>query len=153
MILGIGHFSYSVADAGAAASWYATNLGFQLVTRQRQENTYTRRLLGIPDAVIEVALMRIPGGDATPWPLLELISYIRPSVSGATARAGMRSFCHLSLIVDDIEGEFQRLSSQDVSFTSPPVVITAGVNRGGLICYLNDPDGNTLELFQAPRSS
>jgi hypothetical protein len=35
-----------------------------------------------------------------------------------------------------------------VEFCSPPVAITAGANRGGFTCYLRDPDGITLELFQ-----
>ncbi|MCU1488601.1 MAG: Glyoxalase/bleomycin resistance protein/dioxygenase [Acidimicrobiaceae bacterium] len=151
MILGVGHFSFSVSNAGAAASWYTAALGFEQIYSQRQENAYTRRLLGVPDAVIDVALMRIPGPENGHWPLLELISYVSPPLTGGTVRPGMTSFAHLSLLVDDLEHEFRRLSALNVSFTSPPVAITAGVNHGGLICYLNDPDGNTLELFQAPK--
>ncbi|MBI4251593.1 MAG: glyoxalase, partial [Candidatus Tectomicrobia bacterium] len=33
----------------------------------------------------------------------------------------------------------------------PPVDINDGPNKGGLVVYMEDPDGNTLELIQPPR--
>ena len=39
-------------------------------------------------------------------------------------------------------------TAQGVRFKSPPVTITAGPNKGGLVAYLFDPDGYMLELFQ-----
>jgi hypothetical protein len=46
-----------------------------------------------------------------------------------------------------------RLPIQGVRFKSPPVTITAGPNRGGLVAYLFEPDGYQLELFQPPQPS
>jgi extradiol dioxygenase family protein len=45
---------------------------------------------------------------------------------------------------------YRRLSANGVHFISEPVAITAGINAGGATVYLEDPDGNTLELITAP---
>lgn len=67
----------------------------------------------------------------------------RPSLS--TANVGT---AHLSFVVTDIDAEYRRLAGHYVDFVSPPVDITEGMNTGGRACYLRDPDGITLELFQ-----
>ena len=43
------------------------------------------------------------------------------------------------------------LSNHGVRFRTGPVSITAGPNRGGLVVYLYDPDGFTVELFEPAR--
>jgi catechol 2,3-dioxygenase-like lactoylglutathione lyase family enzyme len=55
---------------------------------------------------------------------------------------------HLAFLVSDIIERFNRLSSLGVSFRNPPVLITEGTNRGGMVCYFHGPDGETLELLQ-----
>jgi catechol 2,3-dioxygenase-like lactoylglutathione lyase family enzyme len=53
--------------------------------------------------------------------------------------------------VDDLWEEYRRLVALGVRFKSEPVDITSGRNAGGKAVYLTDPDGITLELFEAPR--
>ena len=52
--LGVFHFSFTVSDLDAAIAFYRDQLGFTFVHRQVQDNAYTRRLVGYPDARIEV---------------------------------------------------------------------------------------------------
>ena len=148
MIQAVGHFSFTVSDVERAAAWYASHLGFDVAHRQRQDNAYTRELVGIDDAVLDVAMLRHP---ATPAVVLELIEYVRPRSTGKAPAPGEPGFAHLSLLVDDIRSDHRRLTAADVRFRSAPVEITAGVNAGGFVCYLVDPDGNGLELFQPPQ--
>ncbi len=39
-----------------------------------------------------------------------------------------------------------------VRVVSSPVPITQGANKGGLVIYLEDLDGNTLEFIERPSS-
>lgn len=150
MITGLSHFSFTVSDVGRAAAWYVSQLDFELLRRQRQDNAYTREFVGVPGAVLEVAILAQPGQTGPHGVLLELIEYVQPISSGVQPEPGGIGFCHLSLTVDEIHDEYRRLSANGASFRSEPVAITAGANAGGFVCYFTDPDGNGLELFQPP---
>jgi catechol 2,3-dioxygenase-like lactoylglutathione lyase family enzyme len=120
------------------------------VHRQRQDNSYTAALVGIPGAVLEVAQLAVPdvpSGVSTH--VLELIEYERPRGLGArelpTNDVGA---AHLALVVTDIDERYERMRRQGVNFRNPPVLITEGANQGGYACYFADPDGITLELLQ-----
>ena len=147
MIRHIGHVSFTVSDVDVAAAWYVDHLGFELLHRQRQDNAYTRELVGVPDAILEVAVLRAPG---EPQLALELVQYAQPSPPGEPPLPGTVGFSHISLTVDDIQSQHRDLVEAGVRFRSPPVEITAGINRGGVVWYFTDLDGNGLELFQPP---
>jgi len=143
------HFSFTVSDIDASVRWYRDVLGLELVHRQRQDNDYTRTLVGIPDAVLEIAQLRVPGtAPAMSTHMLELVEY----VEGAGETFGLRpndvGAAHIAFVVTGIHEEYERLRSLGVAFRNAPVEIAAGVNRGGYSCYFSDPDGITLELLQ-----
>jgi catechol 2,3-dioxygenase-like lactoylglutathione lyase family enzyme len=150
-VLGVWHFSFTVEDIDRSLDFYCGLLGLELVRRQVQDNAYTRRLVGYPDADLEVAQLAVPGqprGISTHD--LELVSYRRPrGVRGdlATPNPGV---AHMAFAVEDAVATYTRLLSHGVVFVSPPNLIEAGVNRGGHACYFRDPDGITLELVQPP---
>lgn len=150
MIADVLHFSFTVSDIEESISWYTDVLGLELVHRQRQENAYTQKLVGIDGAVLEVAQLKIPGLDsAYSTHMLELIEYVEargdhPS-DLPTNQVGV---AHLALLVTDIHDRFARMSAKGVRFLNPPVEITEGANAGGWACYLRDPDGCTIELLQ-----
>jgi catechol 2,3-dioxygenase-like lactoylglutathione lyase family enzyme len=148
MIRGLSHFSFTVSDVDASASWYVEKLGFEVRRRQRQDTPYTADLLALPGAVLEVAILDPPCRAGEGTPALELIQYVTPVPVGEPPLPGMRGFAHLSLVVDDIHALHRRLADCGVLFRSPPVAITAGMNTGGYVCYFVDPDGNGLEIFQ-----
>jgi catechol 2,3-dioxygenase-like lactoylglutathione lyase family enzyme len=143
---GLSHFAFTVSDIETSVHWYEVILGLRLVARQRQDNAYTRQMVGFADAVLEVAEFEIDPQNANLR--LELIQYVSPlghRTSLSTVNVGV---AHLSFIVPDIESEYRRLEGLGVEFISPPVDISEGMNKGGRACYLKDPDGITLELFQ-----
>jgi catechol 2,3-dioxygenase-like lactoylglutathione lyase family enzyme len=150
MIKGLSHFSFTVSNVEASSAWYVEHLRFELLRRQRQDNAYTREFVGVPGAVLEVALLRLASETTGNDALLELVEYVQPLGAGKQPAPGDVGFSHLSMEVDDIHDEFKRLSQQGVSFRSTPVAITAGTNEGGYVCYFVDPDGNGLEFFQLP---
>jgi resuscitation-promoting factor RpfA len=54
----------------------------------------------------------------------------------------------VNLDVDDIQSEYERLRAKGVQFVREPSVEATA--DGMIIATLQDPDGNTLQLFQAP---
>lgn len=148
---GVWHFSFTVSDLDRSVAFYRDLLGFELVHTQEQDNPYTRRLVGLPDAVLRVAQLAIPGqprGLSTHD--LELVEYVRPKGVRGDGRICDPGAAHLAITVSDARGEHERLSAAGVRFVSAPNAITAGVNEGGFACYFHDPDDIVLELLEPP---
>jgi lactoylglutathione lyase len=149
MIADVLHFSFTVSDIERSVRWYVDVLGLELVHRQRQDNEYTQRLVGIPGAVLEVAQFKLTTVDP-PYSthMLELIEYVEQTGARPDLPINNVGVPHLALLVNDIHDRYERMAAQDVRFVNPPVEITAGVNKGGWACYFRDPDGIALELLQ-----
>ncbi len=148
---GIWHFSFTVSDLDAAIAFYRDLLGFELVHRQTQDNEYTRRLVGYPDAVLEVAQLAAPGeprGLSTHD--LELVRYHAPDGRPSNREIRDPGQAHLAIAVDDAAATYERLRAAGVQFVTPPNEITAGVNLGGKACYFWGPDDIVHELLEAP---
>jgi catechol 2,3-dioxygenase-like lactoylglutathione lyase family enzyme len=150
MIADVLHFSFTVSDIERATEWFVRVVGLELVHRQRQENEYTRTLVGMPDAVLEVAQLAVPGvPPARSTHMLELVEYVRPRGEGrGESPTNEPGAAHLALMVTDIHRRYARMRQEGVRFKNAPVSITAGANKGGFACYLDGPDGITLELLQ-----
>ncbi len=148
---GVFHFSFTVSDLDEAIAFYCDLLGFTLVHRQVQDNEYTRRLVGYPDASLEVAQLAAPGqprGLSTHD--LELVSYRSPEGRRWQTEIRDPGQAHLALAVADADQVHARLSAAGVKFVSPPNQITAGINAGGKACYFWGPDDTVHELLQPP---
>lgn len=150
-MLGVWHFSFTVADVDRSVAFYRDLLGFELVHRQDQDNDYTRRLVGYPDADLRIAQLHVPG-----QPLgasghdLELVEYRTPRGAPLDPQRHRPGAAHLAMCVSDATAEYVRLRAAGVRFVSEPQHITEGVNTGGRTCYFLDPDDITLELVQPP---
>jgi lactoylglutathione lyase len=149
MIADLLHFSFTVSDIERSTAWYTDVLGLELVHTQRQDNEYTRKLVGIPEAVLEVAMFKIPNLESKySTHILELIQYVAPEGKTLPLATNNVGVAHLALMVDDIHERHIRMAEQGVQFRNPPVEIMAGTNKGGWACYLHDPDGITIELLE-----
>lgn len=149
MIRAIWHAGFTVSDLNRSLAFYVGLLGFELVDRQLQDNDYTARLVGIPGACLDVAILAVPGvrqGDSSHD--LELIQYVHPAGKPLPQEVNDPGAAHLAFAVSDIAAEYERLCAAGVSFVSSPNVVTTGVNAGGSTCYLYDPDGIVLEMHQ-----
>lgn len=150
-MIGVWHFSFTVADLDRSVAFYSDVLGLELVHRQEQDNAYTRELVGFPDASLRIAQLAVPGqprGVSTHD--LELVEYVAPRAEPTDPMRNRPGAAHLAFAVDDAVGTYERLRDLGVEFVSPPQAITEGINRGGFTCYFLDPDQITLELVQTP---
>jgi catechol 2,3-dioxygenase-like lactoylglutathione lyase family enzyme len=152
MLADVLHFAFTVSDLERSVAWYTEVLGLEVVHRQRQEPGYTRTLVGIPDADINVAMLKVPGLDSRySTHMLELVHYIAPPGEKVDMSTNNVGNAHLALLVDDIHERYECMLAAGVTFRNPPVEITTGTNAGGFACYLRDPDGITIELLEPSR--
>lgn len=152
MIHGFWHVSFTVSNIDASVKWYTEVLGLEYVRGQVQQNEYTSKLVGYPDAHLKVAQLRVPG-QTIPRSRhhIELVEYIHPRGEDIPLDTNRCGVGHWAFMVDDIHAEFDRLKGLGVQFKAEePVAIEAGVNKGGYTIYFTDPDGITLELIQPP---
>jgi catechol 2,3-dioxygenase-like lactoylglutathione lyase family enzyme len=154
MWLGVVHTGFTVSDLDRSVRWYEDVLGLELIKRQLSDNSYTRTIVGMKDAILDIAFLGFPQGSGAPaGQVLELMSYVSPKgdrIDLSTCNVGVG---HVALRVADLRREYERLLRFGVEFRNPPVEIDAGLNRGGFACYMRDPDGITIELIQPTSSS
>jgi catechol 2,3-dioxygenase-like lactoylglutathione lyase family enzyme len=114
---------YMVDDVEAAVDFYTTHLGFSLITSY-----------GPAFADVERGDLRLLLSGPTS-------SAGRPMPDGR--RPGPGGWNRIHLIVDDIEGEVERLRAAGVRFRNEVIS-----GPGGRQILLDDPSGNPIELFQ-----
>ncbi len=150
MLLGIWHVSWTVTDIERSMEFYKT-LGFELIHFQEQANEYTEKLVGLPKAHLKAALMKM--ADVEPGlsgHVIELIEYVSPKGQQIDARPCDINAAHMAVITDNAHELHERMVKAGGNFVSPPVAITAGINKGGFTCYMRDLDGFVIELMQPP---
>jgi catechol 2,3-dioxygenase-like lactoylglutathione lyase family enzyme len=149
VLSGIHHTSFTVADMDRSLGFYRDVLGMEVLFDQEGTAAYLARITGFPGARLRIVHLRLARGSDH---VLELMQYREPvgrPISGQTCDLGS---AHLSFLTDDIVAAHEHLIAHGTRVRSEPIPITAGRNRGGFGFYFLDPDGTTLELFQAPRS-
>jgi catechol 2,3-dioxygenase-like lactoylglutathione lyase family enzyme len=147
-VTGFNHVGIQVRDVERSARFYADLLGFEPVSRFSKSDPYVQKVVGYhPDVILEVAILRIPGSDA----YLEILEYRGVDgtpVDPATANPGTAHFC---VYVDGLDELHRRLVDAGVEFVSEPQTPTSGMNTGGRLVYMIDPDGIRVELVESER--
>ena len=144
----MNHTGFVVSDMERALEFYQDLLGLKQERNQILEGEFISELVGYPDARLHIVYL----GTGDLRHSVELIQYLNPA--GTTAAMPERhqvGASHLGVIVDDLDAFYAELSSRGVRFVSPPAIRPGAVypmaSKG---CYMQDPDGNWLELLERP---
>ena len=144
MIKAIEHFSFTVSKLEDSLDFFCNKLGLEATTIVEVENKDVQKIIGIPDAVLRISLVRFPDNRN-----IELIQYIQPegkSLDLATCNTGV---AHIAFEVSDITSLYKELSGQGITFLSPPVWTKSNEGKGTWgVCYLRGPDNITFELIE-----
>lgn len=147
MIRRLEHVGISVADLGRSIAFYRDLLGLEVVFRDRFEGSRYAMLLGFDRVSGTVALLE--KGNIR----IELFEFADPEPRCGKADRPVcdHGITHFCLAVENIEGEYDRLSAAGTRFHGPPVTFP-GVGKAA---YGRDPDGNVFELIEiySPDSS
>ena len=145
MITGVHHFSLSVADVDRSMAFYR-EFGFELVSDREVAGDYVEVITGVPGA--DVRIVHLTGFGHN----LELLEYRRPRGASRARDFQDVGSAHVCFLTDDLDAECERLRARGVPFRSPgPVTTTSGPNRGGKGIYVEDLDGNGVEIIQLAR--
>lgn len=125
MITGLGHVAFRITDLEKSLDFYCNKLGFREVFRLEKEGEFSPWIVYIQinaDQFIEL----FPGaqGEATRWPPV--------------------GYTHFCMIVDDIHQTLKELAGRGLPITGEP---TLGLDNN-LQYWIDDPDGNPIELMQ-----
>jgi glyoxylase I family protein len=140
----LDHAGITVSDLDASINFYVKELGFELLVRREGLTLpHIRALVGHPEAVLDVAMLGVPGGSK-----LELVRYA--ASAGGAARNGSNDsgVVHIAFRVPDIEGLIARLRASGTPFFSEPQTSPAGPTAGSRFVYCRDPDGAIIEFIQ-----
>ena len=125
--LGVARIRYMVADIPASVAFYKDKLGFKVAA---QSGTFFA-LLTRGDVQLLLSPVKGPGGASQPMPNGE-----RPAPGG---------WNRIVLYVDKLDDSIKRLEKTRAHFRN---AIESG--PGGRQILLDDPDGNPIELHEAP---
>ena len=129
MITGIGHVAFRVASLQRALDFYCNKLGFSEAFRLEKE--------GQPSPWI-VYIQVAPGS------FIELFPDPQDAPGALPARDPRASYKHVCLLVDDLPATLRELAERGLEISGSPV---RGMDTN-LQYWINDPDGNPIELMQ-----
>lgn len=144
----IHHAGLTVRDLDRSLAFYRDSLGMEpMMDVQHRVGGYWGEIVGYPDVDVRFVHVAFPGDDRR----LELVEFRTPEPRGDAGEPRDVGVTHVCLLVDDVAALAERLERAGGTSYSAPVKVTEGPNAGGVGLYLRDPDGITVELFQAPR--
>ena len=140
MITSMNHTGFVVADLDKAVAFYRDAMGLAVdVTRERKGGPITQ-VVGYEDAHLKIALLSMGNGHT-----LELIQYVHPKgTARPTDERNHLGATHLAFNVEDMEQTVEHLIGHGAQGLNPPVEVMPGRK----VCYLQDPDGNWIELLE-----
>jgi catechol 2,3-dioxygenase-like lactoylglutathione lyase family enzyme len=148
MITGVHHLSLSCSDAERSLAFYRDLFGMEVVSdRETEAGGFVERVTGIDGARVRIVHLHGHGLN------LELLEYKAPRGAPKAREPNDAGSAHLCFVTDDIESDLARLAQAGAPLLSRggPVTVSGGPNDGGRCAYVEDPDGNAVELVQLAR--
>jgi glyoxylase I family protein len=141
MIVRMNHVSFTVSDLDRAINFYRQILGLRLLGVGDRDPTFSAIVTGIPDARLRIAYL---GANNC---AVELIQYLSPPGVKLDTRTCNVGSAHVCFEVEGFDEMVRRICVGGGFLAGACAVVPAGPNRGRRVAYLEDPDGNTLELL------
>jgi len=152
-VTGTHHTGFVVSDMDKAIRFYRDVLGMDEardpVVREATGPAISR-IVGYADAKLRAAKLRTENDEH----LLELVEYVNPPAGGPVSptRRNDVGASHFGLVVDDIAGLHAKLVENGVRIAEVP---SSGSSDDDLpeqkAYYVEDPDGNWVELVELPK--
>jgi len=142
VITGIHHFALTVSDADRSIAFYTGLFGLEVLSDREVDRDYIERITAVDGARIRVVHLTGYGKQ------VELLEYRSPRGAERARALPDAGSAHLCFTSDDLDADVARLQAAEVVFRSLPVETTSGPNRGGRGIYVEDPDGNAVEVVQ-----
>ncbi len=144
------HTNLIARDWRKLADFYTRAFGCELVPPERNlKGEALEKGTGVFQAKIQGAHLRLPGyGDQ--GPTIELFSYNEFSEEGEK-RVNRPGWSHIAFRVEDVPQAVEVLESLGGTLVGEVVSTPVGTDKSITWCYMNDPEGNIVELQTAIR--
>ncbi len=140
----VHHIGITVRDVGRSLGFWRSFLGVEPRWRRVLDAPYLGLVTGYPGVEVDAAVIDLPGGQ-----ILEILNYLVDDKTPNPPETANPGNVHICVETEDIDASWERAVRSGAAPISPgPVEITHGPNKGVKACYLRDPDGITVELFQ-----
>ena len=140
MIKSMHHTGLVVRDLDAAVQFYRDVVGLSIETTRERKGPPISQVVGYDDTHLKAALLWTGEGHE-----LELLEYVNPLPSERpTEERSSLGASHLAFLVDDVERTYEHLIARGAQKLNPPVEVSPGRTA----CYLQDPEGNWIELIE-----
>ena len=145
-ITGILHVGLTCSDADRSLAFYRDLFGLELLSdRVVESGGFVERVTGVPGA--HVRLVHLQGYGVN----VELLQYLAPRGERRARDFQHAGSAHLCFTTDDLEALHAQLRETGTVLRSGPTRVVGGPNDGGLGLYLEDPDGNGVEVVELAR--
>ena len=145
----VHHIGMTVVSLEESIEFWERLLAVKSRDRRILDAPHTGGIVGSAGTRIEVCWIDLPGSKTA----LELLYYMNrdaPANEQDTARPGN---VHVCLQVQDMDSCWAHaVSCGAVPVSDAPIEVPVGPNTGAKAAYLRNPDGVTIELFQAAPS-
>jgi catechol 2,3-dioxygenase-like lactoylglutathione lyase family enzyme len=132
-----------VVDDLPATIAFLLELGLELEGQTTVDGDWARRVTGLPDTRVEIAMMRTPDGHSR----LELSRFLTPPAIADHRNAPVNALGYLRAMfaVDDIDDTLARLRQHGAELVSSEVVRYEDAYR---LCYIRGPGGLLIGLAE-----
>lgn len=139
---GLHHVGVPVRSIERSLEWYREMFDLEPSFVARAEGPELSQTVQLEDARLRFAFLEL--GNT----VLELLEYESPIGEDFSQRNCDVGAIHICFEVDDIRRVHAQLRDRGVSFNIEPTRVLGGVREGDWNCYLSDPDGIQIELWQ-----
>lgn len=143
MISLLHHASFTVEDLDRSVAFYRDFLGMTLEGVWEREAAYAQDVTGIPGARLRLAYFTLENAS------FELVEYLEGKGTKIDTSPNNIGSAHVCFITGDFDGIIGRLGEWGGKIAGKICSVPAGANRGKRVAYVEDPDGNTLEILAA----
>lgn len=145
MQTGLHHVAVFVADIPKALQLFRDCLGFHVAWHVPEAGgRKLSALLGLPEVKAEIVYLE---KDLSPVGL-ELVRLIHPPIEKQTLHFSASGTVSLSLVVDDLDGLYERIKGGSWTFLSPPLETQSPNGETVQVFFFRTEEGLNIELIQ-----